>query len=900
MSKLKKIYNRGMNCNMKFILCGVKQNNPELIGKGPYNHDDIIYDLNLVKRNKSGYFTEKEYSTYELMKVIMNHFKINTKIAFFTLNGVQIPIQENLIINNWFEQHELSEDDSILIIPILYIPILNNKNSKIIKNQNSKEGNLFLKVISYILFLNKSIKIKEIWKSFEIIFKLIRIDKIIFPSKPIPKLIAGSIFYIYSKSLRKNISFSKISEKLGYKQSKSLGNYYRKYFRTEFNHLIEESTNSLLFQFLKTLNIPNYARDVAKLLLNNIKNDERLKNKKNRLVAGGIIYILMEVCNELQKRDKNHEFSIINTNLNNSYYIAQLFTDYIGNLIPYLDHENFDILKLKILSTNSNLEKTIINLEDLGNILKIPKICINFARDLIISLNCSEYEIKTLEVRNLAASSIYFSIIFYCEYNYEDVNSIQDKIKNILSIKNFNSIYNKFQKLKDIYKKESLNQVKNYINILNKALNYNSKNLHRSNILLDDIFNIWWDSKALHDYYKFSVAISAALVFISSILSNQINKEYHQNNFLNKFNQIIKPIQKSFFKKKIFDLLRIVKDEDFIIVIAHIFKYDIFPKVNTKERIVKGYAPMFNQIQKHFPEYRQFIIDRNYTQRKSIGYREIISNLGMKDMSELVHTKKLIKSNKKIQNRICPKLSKNIKSKLKNYPKKLLYHLEEITKISGFPDYIITKYGKCLRISNFKLISLGNNNRENRHLRLELSNKLISEKKIVVINKNQDIRSKNNIEFIVQKLIDLAQTHHYNKNELMQSHQGPEHNKLLLKILDMVDNAIGIELNVWKPYKDTFLTGHIDLLLIYNRTLIVADYKPDESPLEGHFLKSIPQLASYAYLIREEFKIEKILCVSFNNKGAWIFSPDILFNEIKLYLKSINFKKIPWEKYFEK
>ncbi len=484
------------------------------------------------------------------MNEIKNHYKINEALAFFTLSGKQIQIKEEIIIDDWLEKHELSEDDSILIIPILYIPILNNKNSKIIKNQNNKEENLFLKVISYILFLNKSIKIKEIWKSFEIIFKLIKIDKIIIPSKSITKLIAGSIFYIYSKSLRKNISFSKISEKLGYKQSKSLGNYYRKYFRTKFNYLIEESINSLLFQFLKTLNIPNYARDVAKLQLNNMQNDERLKDKKNHLVAGAIIYILLEVCNELQKRDKNHEFSIINTNLNNSYYITQLFSDYIGNLIPYLDPVNFDILKLKILSTNSNLEKTIINIEDLGNILKIPKICFNFARDLVISLNSSEYEIKTLEVKNLAVSSIYFSIIFYCEYNYEDVNSIQDKIKNILSIKSFNSIYNKFQKLKDIYKKESLNQVKNCINILNKALNYDSKNLYRSNILLDEIFNIWWDSKALHDYYKFSVAISAALVFISSILLNQINKEYHQNNFLNKFNQIIKPIQKSFFKKK--------------------------------------------------------------------------------------------------------------------------------------------------------------------------------------------------------------------------------------------------------------------------------------------------------------------------------------------------------------
>ena len=50
-----------------------------------------------------------------------------------------------------------------------------------------------------------------------------------------------------------------------------------------------------------------------------------------------------------------------------------------------------------------------------------------------------------------------------------------------------------------------------------------------------------------------------------------------------------------------FDVLRIVKDEDFVVVMSHIFKYDIFPKVNMKERILKGYAPMFKQIQKYFP-----------------------------------------------------------------------------------------------------------------------------------------------------------------------------------------------------------------------------------------------------------------------------------------------------------
>ncbi len=50
---------------MRFILCGIKPKNSELIENGPYNCDIYNYELKLPHRNKLGYFTGKKYSLYE-------------------------------------------------------------------------------------------------------------------------------------------------------------------------------------------------------------------------------------------------------------------------------------------------------------------------------------------------------------------------------------------------------------------------------------------------------------------------------------------------------------------------------------------------------------------------------------------------------------------------------------------------------------------------------------------------------------------------------------------------------------------------------------------------------------------------------------------------------------------
>ena len=127
----------------------------------------------------------------------------------------------------------------------------------------------------------------------------------------------------------------------------------------------------------------------------------------------------------------------------------------------------------------------------------------------------------------------------------------------------------------------------------------------------------------------------------------------------------------------------------------------------------------------------------------------------------------------------------------------------------------------------------------------------------------------------------------------------PDHQPILFYILDHCKNALAIEVPVWKILKKLnsltskykYYTGHIDLLLIENNSLIIADYKPDSED----FYKSIPQLVSY-YIILEYilnnfgFKgVLKIKCIIFNRDRVIEFDPSKVKNLIN---KFIDFEKI--------
>ena len=100
-----------------------------------------------------------------------------------------------------------------------------------------------------------------------------------------------------------------------------------------------------------------------------------------------------------------------------------------------------------------------------------------------------------------------------------------------------------------------------------------------------------------------------------------------------------------------------------------------------------------------------------------------------------------------------------------------------------------------------------------------------------------------------------------------------------------------------EKYKFSFsksITGHIDLLLYDDNgnNLIIADYKP-----EGYFLRSLPQIAFYALILRRILNIEdlNVKCLSFNKDKAWIYKPEIL-KEINEEMKKFGNPKLKWRR----
>jgi len=116
-----------------------------------------------------------------------------------------------------------------------------------------------------------------------------------------------------------------------------------------------------------------------------------------------------------------------------------------------------------------------------------------------------------------------------------------------------------------------------------------------------------------------------------------------------------------------------------------------------------------------------------------------------------------------------------------------------------------------------------------------------------------------------------------------------------------------MEILIWIWHKDHYLTGHIDLILFIDDFIYVCDYKPEETPfaeatpLLYSFIRSIPQVASYALVLKNLFGINDIRCITFNKKGAWKYDPKTTLVHINNFIKKNKRYKAsdrPWEKYF--
>jgi len=156
-------------------------------------------------------------------------------------------------------------------------------------------------------------------------------------------------------------------------------------------------------------------------------------------------------------------------------------------------------------------------------------------------------------------------------------------------------------------------------------------------------------------------------------------------------------------------------------------------------------------------------------------------------------------------------------------------------------------------------------------------------------------------KYLFQELKEQNQISIYNKEfylsqkvrEIFNLYKGsggtPHHNPILKHIILNEDNALAMEIPAWKVIEkmNEVYTGHIDLLLLNNNCIVIADYKPDKTEM----LKSLPQICVYGLML--EYILNKIDdtvkinidCMVFNKNRAWKFKPGILNSYILDFVK---------------
>ncbi len=231
-------------------------------------------------------------------------------------------------------------------------------------------------------------------------------------------------------------------------------------------------------------------------------------------------------------------------------------------------------------------------------------------------------------------------------------------------------------------------------------------------------------------------------------------------------------------------------------------------------------------------------------------------------------------------------------------------------KINGFFDLILQKQIavdlfndlKTTRCSSFKITKL------NRGAPKIISEKLLETSSIYRINSNSTSKI---VDFKwIHNLLDIVNENFEDYENDPNYYYKPTHDSVLTAILLKLNNALSIETPVWlrkqkkltdymNLKKDNYdfsysksITGHIDLLLYDEKgeNLIIADYKP-----EGYFLRSLPQIAFYALILRRILNIRdlNVKCLSFNKDNAWIYSPEVL-KEINEEIKKFGNPNLSW------
>ncbi len=235
-------------------------------------------------------------------------------------------------------------------------------------------------------------------------------------------------------------------------------------------------------------------------------------------------------------------------------------------------------------------------------------------------------------------------------------------------------------------------------------------------------------------------------------------------------------------------------------------------------------------------------------------------------------------------------------------------------KINGFFDLILREQiandlfndSKTIRCSKFRITKLKRGSHK------IISEKLLSECSIHQINSSSTPKIPE-FEWIHNLLVITNECFEkYDKDP--NYFNKPTHDSVLTAILLKLNNALSIETPIWlrkqrkltdylnlesDNYNFSFsnsITGHIDLLLYdgIGNNLIIADYKP-----EGYFLRSLPQIAFYALILRRILNIRdlNVKCLSFNKEKAWIYNPEVLM-EINKEMKKFGNPKLVWRRIF--
>jgi len=223
--------------------------------------------------------------------------------------------------------------------------------------------------------------------------------------------------------------------------------------------------------------------------------------------------------------------------------------------------------------------------------------------------------------------------------------------------------------------------------------------------------------------------------------------------------------------------------------------------------------------------------------------------------------------------------------------------------LAGNIPHFLFDSNKVIRCSTFRVKGLKHG------AQVEISRKLVESG--LVIEFSPEGTNSVKIDENLKMLPNLVQETYDEYASAGYKNYKPDHDAVLSWILLNDEGALSIETPVWvqkqrslvdfmkKENPDELLsftfrksiTGHIDLLLYdpSDQCLVIADYKP-----EGHFLRSLPQVASYGLMLKRIMQLKQVKCISFRKEDAWIYDPEIIRTHFEKYLVDYGNPELSW------